>query len=83
MTFDFFCGILDSIMREYGEPKKQFSFVADPVIRKILEEESSRQERSVAWIINRYLLKSFQSAGLLPSKTETDLERNRSDPAYS
>jgi hypothetical protein len=48
--------------------KKQFTFIAEPDIKEILEAEAERQERSIIWVVNHYLRKAFEMDKLLQPK---------------
>jgi predicted transcriptional regulator len=53
------------------KPKKnQLTFTADPDIEERLRAEADRLDRSLAWIINYYLHKGFESTESI-SKTSS------------
>jgi len=48
--------------------QKTMSFQIDPLIRPVLDKQAELQERSVSWLINRYLRQALETEGLLPPK---------------
>jgi hypothetical protein len=47
---------------------KTTSFQIEPQIRLVLDKQAEIQDRSLSWLINRYLKQALESEGLLPPK---------------